>query len=67
MSAGCYYCYRTAWWECKKCGAIMCDKCDPLHKCLTISIFDEVVDSIDVTPYETDMFDIMSSHSGDIG
>lgn len=57
MSAKCSYCYRTAWWMCRECGAIMCDKCDPLHKCQVLKIAGEVVYEKDLTPLETQMSD----------
>lgn len=57
MCAGCNYCYRTAWWSCKDCGSIMCDECEPLHKCRVLKIVGELVYKKDSTPYETTMLD----------
>ena len=57
MSAGCDYCYRTAWWMCRDCDAIMCDECEPLHKCHVMKIAGEVVYEEDFTPMETTMLD----------
>ena len=53
MSAGCNYCFHTAWWTCRSCGAIMCDYCDPLHKCKVLKIAGEIVHVEDFTSHET--------------
>jgi len=67
MSAGCSYCYRTAWWMCKKCGYIMCDTCDVLHKCSVVSLQGYPIIINDYTPLEVTMLDNLNATNKDIG
>ena len=65
MSAGCSYCYRTAWWECRQCDYIMCDECDPLHRCHVQTLAGQVIAVHDHTPMETTILDELTQD--DIG